>query len=113
MRGHDHLAAHVVRNSVFAAEFDHGCRAAHAKASLHRTWLVVHAGVDHTAIVSALMAGDALLFLDDKQAPSWKTARDFESDAESDDATPDDDHVVARVGHAGNTPRSRPGKGRE
>ena len=52
--GDDDLATDVMRDGVFAAELDHGRGAGHAEAGLQRAGLVVDAGVDDAAFVSAL-----------------------------------------------------------
>jgi hypothetical protein len=62
----DDFSAHFVRNSVLTAELNHGRRPADAQPSLQGARLVVNAGVDDTAIVSALVAGNAV-FLFKKQ----------------------------------------------
>jgi hypothetical protein len=58
---------------------------------LHRTGLVVDAGMNHPAVVSALVAGNALFFLEKQQTEMRKAARDFERDPEPHSATADDD----------------------
>src|ERR1700688_2508161 len=99
MRGHDDLAADVVWNAVLAAEVNHGRGSGDAEAGLQGSGLVIDAGVNDAAVVSALVASDTVFFLEEQEPQVGKTARDFERDAKADGATADDDHVVARVGH--------------
>src|SRR6202522_78204 len=61
--GDDDLAAPFMRNAVLAAKFHHGRGSGHAQPRLQRSRLVVDPGVDDTAVVSALVAGDAVFFL--------------------------------------------------
>ena len=58
--GDDDFATDLVGDGVFAAELDHGRGARHAEAGFQRAGLVVDAGVDDAAVVSALVAGDAV-----------------------------------------------------
>ena len=84
---------------MLAAELNHGRGAHDAEASLHRARLVIDAGVNHAAVVSALVAGNAVFLFQHQQLEMRQAARDFEGDAESDNSTADDDQVVARIDH--------------
>ena len=97
--GDDDFATDLVRNSVLAAELDHGRRSTDAQLGFHRPWLVVDAGMNHAAVVSALVAGNAVFLLQNQEPTTWKAARDFERNPESDHTTADDDYVVARIAH--------------
>ena len=66
--GDDDFAADFVRQVVVAAKFHHGGGALDAKLCFQRSRLVVNAGVNHAAVVSALVAGNTVLLLDQQQA---------------------------------------------
>jgi hypothetical protein len=95
----DNFPANLVRNSMLATKLDHGRGSGDAKARLHGTRLVVDARVNDTAVVSALMAGNAVFFLDQQEAKVRKAPRDFERDSEPYYATANDDYVVPGIGH--------------
>ncbi len=59
--------------------------------------------MDDAAVVSALMAGDTIFFLQQQEAETRETSRDFERNGEADDATADDDYVRARISHVQRT----------
>ena len=96
----DYFAADFVRDVVLAAELDHGGGAGDAESRLQRTGLVVEAGVDDAAVVSALVAGDAVFFLQNQKPQMGKAARDFERDGEADHTAADDDYVVTGIDHS-------------
>jgi len=89
-----------VRDAVLAAELDHGRGSGNTEARLQRARLVVDARVDKAAVVAALVAGNAVFFLQDQKPQAWEAACDFESNGKAYDAAADDDYVVARVGHS-------------
>src|SRR3954463_2145604 len=62
--------------------------------------------MDHAAVVSALMTGDAAFFFEDEKALSREAARDFQRNTQSHDASPDNDHIIMRIGHAGISART-------
>ena len=95
----DDFTADIVGDAVLAAELDHGGGPGDAQPRLQGAGLVVHARVNHAAVVSALVAGDAVFFFDQEQAKMREAARDFERDAESNHTTTDDDYAVTRIGH--------------
>jgi len=101
VRGDDHFSANLVRNLMLAAELDHGRRSGYTKAGFQRSGLVVNTGMNHAAIVSTLMARDAVFFFDEQQPLSRESTRDFQSYAEADGSPTDDDDVVPRIGHVG------------
>ena len=80
---------------MHAAEFDHGARAFDAQLGLLRSWLVINAGVNDTAVVGTLMLAHTIFLFQQQQAKTGKALRDFEGDGEADDASADDDHVAA------------------
>src|SRR3974390_2210944 len=63
--GDDQLAALLVGNGVLGAEALHGGASGDAVARLERAGAVVEAGVNDAAVVSGLVGGDAVFFLDD------------------------------------------------
>ena len=97
--GDDDLAANVVGDGVFAAELNHGRGAGQAEAGFQRAWFVVDTGVDDAAVVSALVAGNAVFFFENEETEMGETTCDLEGDGEAYDAAADDDYVVVRVGH--------------
>jgi len=52
---------------MLAAELDHGRGSAHAKTRLHGTGLVVNAGVNDAAVVSALVTGNPVFFFEQQE----------------------------------------------
>src|ERR1700722_12447914 len=97
----DDLAAYFVWNCVLTAELDHGRRPGNAQLRLLRSGFVVHAGVYDAAVVSALVACDAVFLLQQQKPEPRKSARNLQRDREADDASSDDDCVVAGFGHSG------------
>jgi hypothetical protein len=57
--------------------------------------------MDDAAVVSALMTGDAAFFFEDEKALAREAARDFQRNTQSHDASPDNEHIIMRIGHAG------------
>lgn len=55
--------------------------------------------MNDSAVVSTLVAGDAIFFFNQQQASAGKTSRDFESYAKTNDSSTDDNDVVRRIGH--------------
>jgi hypothetical protein len=55
--------------------------------------------VNDPAVVTALVAGDAVFFFEQQETHVREAPRDFERDTEPYHATADDDYVVARIGH--------------
>src|SRR5579872_128133 len=98
--GDDDLPAHVVGHAMLAAELHHRGGSGDAQPSLQRSGLVVDAGVDHAAIVPALVAGNTTFLLQHQQALAWEAARDLQRYTEANGATTDDDYVVPRIEHA-------------
>jgi len=99
LRSNDNFAANFVRDSMFAAELDHGRGSGNAQPRLEGSGLVINAGVDDTAVVPALMARHGV-FLFKKQKPlPGKPARDFEGNGESDDSGANNHNAVPGVVH--------------
>lgn len=98
---HDYLSAHLMWNVVLAAELHHGRRSGDTEAGLERTRFVVNAGMNDSAVVAALVAGDAIFFLQQEKTQAGKSPRDFESDGEADHASANDYHVIAGISHSG------------
>src|SRR4051794_29222367 len=66
LRGHHKLATDLVGDRVSLAEFDHAPNSLHCQSRLLRPGLVVEAAVQHSTVVSGLMAsGAAFLFEND------------------------------------------------
>jgi hypothetical protein len=84
---------------MLAAELNHGRGSRNAKAGLHGAGLVVDARVNHTAIVAALVASNAIFLFEQQETQAGKAARDFERNAEPYYATANDDYVISRIGH--------------
>src|ERR1700723_3549511 len=63
----DDLAAYFVRNAMLTEKLPHGRRSRHAQSRFLRSGLVVNPGVDDAAVVSALVAGDAIFLLQDQE----------------------------------------------
>ena len=97
--GHNQLAALFVRNAVLGAEALHRGASGDAVARLERAGAVVEAGVDDAGVVSGLMGGDAVFFLDDDEALAGEAAGVFERGSEPNDARADDEEVGLAVGH--------------
>jgi len=62
--GHNHLPADFMLQAVLAAEFHHGGGALDAKLGLQGSGLVINAGVNHAAVVPALVTGDSVFLFD-------------------------------------------------
>jgi hypothetical protein len=90
-----------VRNAIFTAKLNHGRRSRHAQSRFLRSGLVVNTRVDDAAVVSTLVAGDAIFLLQDQQPELRKAARNFQRNRKADYASSDDDCVVAGFGHSG------------
>ena len=86
-------------DAVLAAELDHGRGSGDAEFGLERSGLVIDAGVDDAAVVSALVPGNAVFFFEDEKSPMRESLGEFEGDCESDDATANDHYVVGGFGH--------------
>ena len=99
--GHDDFAADFVRQAVGAAKFHHGGRALDAELCLQRSGLVVNAGVNHAAVVSALVAGNTVFLLDQQQAQVRQGAGGVHRGRETDDSSANDYDVESLIGHRG------------
>src|SRR5579863_1094448 len=60
---HNDFAADFIRKIVRAAELDHLPRTLDTQLRLQRSWFVINARMNHSAIVVALVLADASLFL--------------------------------------------------
>jgi len=99
MGGDDDFATDLVGDVVFAAELYHGRGTGYAEAGFQRAGLVIDAGVDDAAVVSALVAGDAVFFFENEETEMGEAAGDLEGDGEAYRAATDDDYVVTKIGH--------------
>src|SRR5262245_6803426 len=65
---HDYFAANLVADAVLAAELHHGSAALARKFGLVTAGLVINAGMDNTAIPTALVAGERGFLLEEHDA---------------------------------------------
>ncbi len=86
-------------DAMLAAEFNHSRGATHTKPRLQRPRLVVDAGVDDAAVVSALVTRYARFLLEQQKPLLRKTPCDLQRNRESDNSAAHDDNVVARGIH--------------
>ena len=87
----DHLAAHFVADAVFLAEALHLPNSVDGESCLERARSVIQPGVQHAAVMSALMLADLRLFLEHDDTASRLRAEQLVRSGESDDAPADDD----------------------
>ena len=99
--GHDDLATDFMLQVVFAAKFHHGGGSLDAKLCLQRSRLVVNAGVNHAAVVSALMTGNSVFFFDQQQPKVWEQAGAVHRGRETYNASADHDDVETLIRHNG------------
>ena len=99
----DDLSANPVGNSMLRAELHHLRGARDTEAGLERTGFVVNAGVNDSAVVSTLVAGNTIFLFKHQQALMREAAGYFKRDSQTDGPTSDDNYVVSRVDHAGGT----------
>src|SRR5579862_2982164 len=97
--GHNHFSANLMWNAVLPAEFHHRRGSRHAQSCFQRTWLVINAGVNDTAVVPTLMAGHTIFLFKHQQALLRKTPRNFQRDDQSHDTAANHYDVVARICH--------------
>src|SRR5205823_10583218 len=90
----NHLAANLVPNSLLAAKFDHGRGSGHAKSGFEGTGFVVNAGMNHAAIVAALVASHPIFFLKKQEPDARKAPRDLQRNSEPNHSSADDDYIV-------------------
>jgi hypothetical protein len=95
----DELADAVDGDGAALAVGVHARGAVDAQPGLQRAGRVVDAGVDHAAVVAALVCGRRGLALDDEQAAAGAAREHLAGHGEPDDAGPDDEGVVAVGGH--------------
>ena len=85
---------------MLAAELNHRSGSGNAEASLQGSGLVIDAGVNHAAVVAALVTGNAIFLFENQHTETGKASRNLKCNAEPDYASSDDDHVMARIGHS-------------
>jgi len=90
-RRDDDLAAHFVTDSVFLAEALHLPNSVHGESRLERTRSVVQTGMEHAAVMSALMLPDARFLLEHDDTASRLRTEQLVCGGEPDDAPADDD----------------------
>ena len=110
--GDDDLAADLMVDGVRAAEFGHEPDSAHGEAGFQRAGFVVKTAVKDAAVVRALMAARAILFLKDANGCSRVAKEQLTGDGETHDASADHDEVVffqwpETLSHSGSTRNSR------
>jgi hypothetical protein len=96
-RGDDELAAVDDRDAVLGAELLDGARSANAEFGLQRPRLVVHAGVDHPAVVAGLVPGRAELLLQHHDGSPGAGAQQRHRRRHADNAGSHDAEVVDHV----------------
>src|ERR1051326_3203002 len=89
---------------MLAAELHHRGGSDNTQPRLQRSGLVVDTRMDYAAVVPALVLRDATFFFQHQQALAREAAGDLQRYTEANDAATDDDHVVARIGHAKRRP---------
>ena len=97
--GDDHLAARIVLDLVFVAEPDEAVLPAHAEPRLPRAGPVVDAGVDDAAVMTRLVLGQLLLFLDHRHLQVRRAFQQLHGRGQPDDAAAHDGHVVLPLFH--------------
>ena len=55
--------------------------------------------MDDAAVVAALVLTHAIFFLEQEESKAGESLRDLKGDGEADDASTDDDNIVAGIGH--------------
>ena len=98
-RGHDDLAANFVPQLVLTAKFHHCCCAFDAKLRLQGAGFVVNARVNDAAVMTALVMGNAGLFLHQQQSKLRQEAGGVHRGRETYDSSPDNNNVKMLVGH--------------
>jgi len=93
------LAADLDRNSVLATEGLHRGRALHAQFGLQRTGLVIDSGMNDAAVVSTLMAGHPVFFLDQQKAKLGEGAAKLQGGRKSYNSASDNHNVKALIRH--------------
>src|SRR5438067_12878641 len=86
---------------VLPAELDHGGRTFHAGESFKRSRLVVNPRVNNAAVVTTLVASNAVFFFCNQQVQSRKTSREFHGDRKSNDSPTNHYNVITSVRHFG------------
>src|SRR5678816_2380904 len=89
-----------MRDRILLAERHHLADAGHCEPRLHRAGLVVEPAVEHSAIVSGLVAADGVFLLEHGDARIGKLLPEAVGRRQSDDATADDNDVAGLADHA-------------
>ena len=89
-RGDDDFSADFVRDVVLPAEVDHLADAGDGETGFLGAGLVIQAGVQDAAIVSALMAADGGLFFEHGDAGVGEALGEAPGGGEADDSSADD-----------------------
>ena len=92
----DQLAAGLVGDAVLVGELLHARLALHAELCLERAGLVVDAGVQHAAVVSALVLPRPVFLVHNGNQQLWMTSVQLASRTQPDDSCSDDDDVIGR-----------------
>ena len=84
-----------------AAKFHHGGGSLDTKLRLQGSGLVINAGVNDAAVVSALVPGDGVFLLDQQQSQIREQAGGVHRGRETYDSSTDDDDVETLIRHNG------------
>ncbi len=99
--GDDDLAANFMLQVVLAAKLHHGSGSLDAKLCFQGSRLVVDAGVNHAAVVPALMTGHPVFLFDQQQPKVWEQAGAVHRGRETYDASADHDDIKTLIRHNG------------
>ena len=88
--GDDDLAAFVEGDIVFGGEVGQEGDASAAEGSLEAAGFVVEASMDDSGVVTGLVGGRVVFFLEESDIGAVVAVEDFTGDGGSDDAGPDD-----------------------
>jgi hypothetical protein len=88
VRGDDELAANFMRDAMLLAERHYAADALDGEARLERTGFVVEPGVEHAAVVRALMLADLRFLFEQLDAGLRRTTLELERRAHADQTAP-------------------------
>ena len=88
--GDDDFAAFVVSHSVLLGELADEVDAAAAQGGFEAAGFVVEASMDDSGVVTGLVGGRVVFFLEESDIGAVVAVEDFTGDGGSDDAGPDD-----------------------
>jgi hypothetical protein len=103
VRRDNHFPADFVGKIMLTAESHHRGGSFNAEPCLQRARFVVNARVNDSAIVSALVSGDASFFFKHRQAQAWKRSREMHGSRKADDACTYNDDIELILCHGQGT----------